>query len=77
MSNVLITEKREQVVALGRLGWPLRRIEAASWRLWGRRGAKQSANEVTTDPDGVTPVIQGLDAPDTSKPAGAIPIGRF
>ena len=27
MSNVLSTEKREQVVALGRLGWPLRRIE--------------------------------------------------
>ena len=27
MSNVLSTEKREQVVALGRLGWPLRQIE--------------------------------------------------
>lgn len=27
MSNVLSAEKREQVVALGRLGWPLRRIE--------------------------------------------------
>ena len=27
MSNVLSTEKREQVVVLGRLGWPLRRIE--------------------------------------------------
>ena len=27
MSNVLSTEKREQVVALGRLGWPLCRIE--------------------------------------------------
>jgi transposase len=30
MSNVLSEEKREQVVALGRLGWPLRRIEAAT-----------------------------------------------
>lgn len=27
MSNVLANEKREQVLALGRLGWPLRRIE--------------------------------------------------
>lgn len=27
MSNVLIEEKRQQVLALGRLGWPLRRIE--------------------------------------------------
>jgi transposase len=27
MGNVLSKEKREQVIALGRLGWPLRRIE--------------------------------------------------
>jgi len=27
MSHVLSTEKREQVIALGRLGWSLRRIE--------------------------------------------------
>jgi transposase len=30
MGNVLNREKREQVVALGRLGWPLRRIEEAT-----------------------------------------------
>ena len=30
MSNVLSIEKREQVVALERLGWALRRIEAAT-----------------------------------------------
>jgi hypothetical protein len=30
MSNALSAEKREQVVALGRLGWPLRRIEEAT-----------------------------------------------
>lgn len=29
MSNVLSKDKREQVIALGRLGWSLRRIEAA------------------------------------------------
>ncbi len=30
MANVLSDEKRQQVVALGRLGWPLRRIEEAT-----------------------------------------------
>jgi len=29
VSNVLSKDKREQVIALGRLGWSLRRIEAA------------------------------------------------
>lgn len=28
MGNVLSEGKRQQVIALGRLGWPLRRIEA-------------------------------------------------
>jgi hypothetical protein len=27
MSNALSEEKRQQLIALGRLGWPLRRIE--------------------------------------------------
>src|SRR6059036_2397306 len=27
MSNVLSEEKKQQVIALGRLGWPLRRIQ--------------------------------------------------
>jgi hypothetical protein len=27
VSNVLSEEKRQQVIALGRLGWPLRRIQ--------------------------------------------------
>src|SRR5512145_2969066 len=30
MANVLSDEKKQQVVALGRLGWPLRRIEDAT-----------------------------------------------
>ena len=30
MSNVLTEEKRQQVLALGRLGWSLRRIEGAT-----------------------------------------------
>jgi hypothetical protein len=30
MSNVLSDEKKQQVIALGRLGWTLRRIEQAT-----------------------------------------------
>src|ERR1017187_6565859 len=30
MGNVLSKQKREQVIALGRLGWPLRRIEEST-----------------------------------------------
>src|SRR5229473_1091073 len=30
MSNVLSDDKRQQILALGRLGWPLRRIEHAT-----------------------------------------------
>jgi len=30
MSNVLSAEKKQQVIALGRLGWTLRRVEQAS-----------------------------------------------
>jgi hypothetical protein len=30
MGNVLSKQKREQVISLGRLGWPLRRIEEAT-----------------------------------------------
>jgi len=29
MANILSEEKKQQVIALGRLGWTLRRIEAA------------------------------------------------
>jgi len=29
MSNVLNDDKKQQVIALGKLGWPLRRIEQA------------------------------------------------
>lgn len=30
MSNVLSDEKKQQVLILGKLGWPLRRIEKAT-----------------------------------------------
>jgi hypothetical protein len=34
MSNVLSEEKKQQVIALGKLGWPLRRIEQATARIF-------------------------------------------
>ena len=30
MANILGDEKKQQILALGRLGWPLRRIEQAT-----------------------------------------------
>src|SRR4029077_165991 len=39
MSNVLSEEKKQQVIALGKLGWPLRRIEQVT----GVRREKASA----------------------------------
>ena len=30
MANILGDDKRQQILALGRLGWPLRRIEEAT-----------------------------------------------
>jgi len=30
MSNVLSTDKKQQVISLGKLGWSLRRIEEAT-----------------------------------------------
>jgi hypothetical protein len=34
VSNLLSDEKRQQVIALGRLGWPLRRIQKESEGGW-------------------------------------------
>ena len=43
MSNVLSEEKKQQVIALGRLGWSLRRIEAAVQHSAGdRRGISEA-----------------------------------
>jgi len=47
MANVLSKEKREQVLALGRLGWTLRRIEGATGVR--RETAAKPAIEVSTD----------------------------
>jgi hypothetical protein len=42
MSNVLSEEKKQQVIALGRLGWPLRRIEQET-------GVRHSTSTVSFD----------------------------
>jgi hypothetical protein len=56
VSNVLSEEKRQQVIALGQLGWPLRRIQqeigirretAGAPGGWGGRAPAKPANEVS------------------------------
>jgi len=90
MSNVLSEEKRQQVVALGRLGWPLRRIEQATGvrppGAWGRRPPAKPANEVTTGSDAaepattINPDLQNLphkrrSKAETAKPAIQVTTG--
>jgi hypothetical protein len=55
MSNVLTEAKKQQVIALGRLGWPLRRIEPSSKRPGVRRetaGAYLKAAGIAVRPPG-------------------------
>ncbi len=52
MSNVLSDEKREQVLALGRLGWPLRRIEQATGVRRETAGAYLKAAGIAVRPPG-------------------------
>jgi hypothetical protein len=47
MSNVLSEEKKQQVIALGRLGWPLRRIEQATGVRRETAGAYLKAARIT------------------------------
>ena len=52
VSNVLSEEKRQQVVALGRLGWPLRRIQVETGERWETAGAYLKAAGVAIRPPG-------------------------
>ena len=52
MSNVLSDEKRQQILALGRLGWPLRRIEQATGVRRETAGAYLKAAGVSVRPPG-------------------------
>lgn len=49
MSNVLSEEKRHQVIASGRLGWPLRRIENEIGRIQGILGRARRHGAALTD----------------------------
>jgi transposase len=52
MSNVLSKEKQQQVIALGRLGWTLRRIEQATGVRRETAGAYLKAAGITVRPPG-------------------------
>ena len=52
MSNVLNEEKRQQVIALGRLGWPLRRIQQETGVHRETAGAYLKAAGVAVRPPG-------------------------
>lgn len=83
VSNVLNEEKKNQVIALGRLGWALRRIERATGirretaagylRAAGIRAGAKPASEVTTDPEPAKPANGGEVTTDLgeAKPAPA------
>jgi len=52
MSNVLSEEKKQQVIALGKLGWPLRRIEQATGVRRETAGAYLRAAGIAVRPPG-------------------------
>ena len=85
MSNVLSEEKRQQVIALGRLGWPLRRIQQETGIRRETAGAYlKAAGVAVRSPGGwgrrepakpaneVSPDPEGLPATPDSKPADEV-----
>jgi hypothetical protein len=66
MSNVLNEEKKQQVIALGKLGWPLRRIEQATGVRRETAGAYLKAAGIAVRP----PAGWGRRAP--AKPANEV-----
>ena len=69
MSNVLSDDKRQQILALGRLGWSLRRIEQATGVRRETAGAYFKAAGISVRPPGWgqtaklrIPVIVGSDS---------------
>jgi transposase len=84
MSNVLSDDKRQQILALGRLGWSLRRIEQATGVRRETASAYLRAAGISVRRPGgwgrrakpaievitdSTPAKQGNSAPETAKPA--------
>src|SRR5260370_1176439 len=69
MSNVLSEAKKQQVIALGRLGWPLRRIEQETGVRRETAGAYLKAAGIGVRPPGAW----GRRAP--AKPANQVTTG--
>jgi transposase len=82
MSNVLTDDKQQQILALGRLGWPLRRIEQAtavrretvSGYLKAAGIAVRGRGRPRVGPP--KPAISGEVSTDPTPPTGAPPPGR-
>jgi hypothetical protein len=79
MSNVLSEEKKQQVIALGKLGWPLRRIEQATGVRRETAGAYLRAAGIGLRPPGAwgkrapaKPAIGVTTDPGPSKPANEV-----
>jgi transposase len=79
MSNVLSEEKKQQVIALGKLGWPLRRIEQATGVRRETAGAYLRAAGIELRPPGAwgkrapaKPAIGVTTDPGPSKPANEV-----
>jgi hypothetical protein len=77
MSNVLSEEKKQQVIALGKLGWPLRRIEQETGVRRETAGAYLKAAGISVSRPGwrgragSKPAIQVATDSGDSKPANA------
>src|SRR5258708_28898216 len=79
MSNVLSEEKKQQVIALGKLGWPLRRIEQATGVRRETAGAYLKAAGIAVRPPGAwgrrapaKPANEVTTDPADSKPANEV-----
>ncbi len=79
MSNVLSEEKKQQVIALGKLGWPLRRIEQFTGVRRETAGAYLKAAGIGVRPPGAwgrrapaKPANEVITDPADSKPANEV-----
>src|ERR1700736_4189110 len=79
MSNVLSEEKKQQVIALGKLGWPLRRIEQATGVRRETAGTYLKAAGIGVRPPGAwgrrapaKPADEVTNGSDAAKPANTV-----
>src|SRR5947209_20589779 len=79
MSNVLNESKKQQVIALGKLGWPLRRIEQETGVRRETAGAYLKAAGIAVRPAGgwgrrppAKPANEVITDPGDSKPANEV-----